>query len=220
MTGKSLADLDLKDEPIAPLMADDLPEFGGWAPPPQPGPFRFQIPPAPSFTVEKDENNSLKALKFDKDHPLVITWSPTGAHVGEMFQTTLRMERRQRGAVLASDLDYLVKALIARGAALPTTKNGFAQVVLDHAGDQFAADISYSWNCNPLRDRYVPSPDGTGTVKEEGVKGCGAKYYQAEKTKKPESQIAKVNGEYPYEIQCRCGAVVRAFANLDNIRKI
>ncbi len=219
MAGKSLSELDLNDEQMPAVNADDLPEFGGWQPPPQPGPFRFQLPPSMEKVWDKTDKGILVA-KFDKDNPLVIHWSPTGQHVGETFTTRLSIERRARGAVTASDLDYLLKALLPRGAALPTSAKAFVETLNQYGGQIFAADVSYNWSCGVNRDRYIPDPANPGeTVKEEGVKGCGARYYQAEKTKKEGAGIAKVNGEYPYEIQCRCGAVVRAFAGLDNIRK-
>jgi hypothetical protein len=46
----------------------------------------------------------------------------------------------------------------------------------------------------------------------EGKKGCGEAYYQEDVPKNADGQV-------PYEIQCgQCGALLRAFANLDNLR--
>jgi hypothetical protein len=53
-------------------------------------------------------------------------------------------------------------------------------------------------------------------------KGCGTAFYQEDVEKQP-------NGEFPLQIQCNgtikvqgvqqpCGALLRAFGNLDNIR--
>ena len=39
--GKGLNDLGLNDEQMPEQTYDDLPEFGGFAPPPQPGQYRF-----------------------------------------------------------------------------------------------------------------------------------------------------------------------------------
>lgn len=218
MSGKSLSDLDLHDEPIEPKHADDLPEFGGWAPPPQPGPMRFKLPPILDHIWEPYEANGHHYLRaiFDKDNPLVIVRSVGGVHNNTPYQTRFANQRRQRGQFEASDLDYVLKALGEK--QLPTSNRGYAEALQKYPGGEFDADNTYSWSCNANRDRYGPDGSG-GTTKEEGVKGCGARYYQAEKTKKEGAGIAKVNGEYPYEIQCRCGAIVRAFANLDGIRK-
>ena len=44
-------------------------------------------------------------------------------------------------------------------------------------------------------------------------------HYQADKTSKDEQKIQRLeNGTYPIEVACSCGALVRCFANLDNIR--
>lgn len=228
MAGKSLDELDLKDEQMPALNADDLPEYGAWAPPPQPGPYRFRLPADLSKVFETYEKNGKHFLraKFDKDNPLVIVRSAAHPeYLNQTFTTQLSTERRKRGDIEASDMDYLLKALEPKGTVLPTTLRGFGETLARHAGGEFDADISYSWNCSESRDIYKAKIDpATGqptdeTEKQEGVKGCGAKYYQAEKTKKTEQQIAKVAGSYPYEIACRCGAIVRAFANLDNMRK-
>ena len=46
----------------------------------------------------------------------------------------------------------------------------------------------------------------------EGKKGCGEAYYQEDVPKSADGQV-------PYEINCgNCGALLRAFANLDNLR--
>jgi hypothetical protein len=227
MAGKSLSELDLKDEQMPALNADDLPDYGAWAPPPQPGPYRFRLPQDLSKvfeTYEKTGKTYLRA-KFDKDNPLVIVRAATHPeYLNQTFTTQLSNERRKRGDIEASDMDYLLKALMPKGAVLPTSNRAFGEALSQFPGAEFDSDISYSWACSETRDIYVAKKDDAGnatgdTEKLEGTKGCGAKYYQKEKTKKPEQQIDKVNGEYPYEIACRCGAIVRAFANLDNIRK-
>lgn len=221
MAGKSLSELNdlLKDEPIPVMNVEDLPEFGSWAPPPQPGPYRFKLPASldTAFELYEDKGHSYIRLLLDKDAPLVIVQDTRQKHTGETFQTRLTNQRRKRGDIEVSDLDYLLKAL--GETVTPGSNKAYIQTLQKYAGKEFTSDISYSWNCSDSRDIYVDDGAG-GTKKDEtGRKGCGKKYYQAEKTKKPEQAIQKVNGEYPYEIGCTCGAIVRAFANLDNIRK-
>ena len=103
----------------------------------------------------------------------------------------------------------------------------YADILRSLSGKEFTADLGYSWTCSASRVIYELAKDAAGKpdpsqppVKSpSGQVGCGKQYYQADRTKKPEQQIARqANGEYPYEISCTCGAVIRAFANLDNLR--
>jgi len=226
MAGKSLSDLGdtLRDEPMPILNADDLPDFGTWAPPPQPGPYRFKLPPDLTkiwepyeATVNGKTVQCVRAI-FDKDAPLQIIRSMSGKHNLEPFHTRLSNQRRSRGTVEASDLDYLLKATGEK--TLPGSNLAYCEAVQTKAGHEFDADLTYSWTCSESRNAYIPDPEdktGTKSVKSDRM-GCGATYRQADQTKKAEQKIEKVNGEYPYEIGCRCGAVVRAFANLTNLR--
>jgi hypothetical protein len=221
MAGKSLSELTdlLKDEPIAVLNVEDLPDFGSWAPPPQPGPYRFKLPAnlANIFDIYEDKGKQYIRAIFDKDAPLLIVQDVRQKHVGEAFQTRLTNQRRKRGDIEASDLDYLLKAL--GETTTPGSNRAFMEALGKYASKEFTADISYSWNCQDTRAVYIDDGQG-GTKKDEsGRMGCGKRYYQAGKTKKPELQIEKADGVYPYEIACTCGAVIRAFANIDNIRK-
>lgn len=219
--GKSIAELagTLKDEvlPTSGQDLEDLPQFGGFAPPPPPGAYRFQLPADLSsvwevFDVpEKTPPQRVRAI-FDRDHPLLIVQSPQGKSNGEPFETRLTNNERGRGKdkiVTASDLDYLLRALGEK--TKPTNNRTYMQTVQKHAGQPFGADLRYSWRCS--KDRDVRARDSAGQVQViEGKKGCGESYYQEDVPKSPA-------GEVPYEINCgSCGALLRAFANLDNIR--
>ena len=85
------------------------------------------------------------------------------------------------------------------------------QKVSAHAGQEFGADLRYSWRCS--KDRDVRARDGQGQVQLiEGKKGCGEAFYQEDVPK-------NADGSVPYEINCgQCGALLRAFGNLDNLR--
>jgi hypothetical protein len=217
---KSLQELagTLQDEalPTAGQELDDLPMFGSFAPPPPPGAYRFKLPQDLSSiwdsfpTPEKTPPVRIKAI-FDRDHPLVIVSSPSGAHNGEPFETRLTNNERKRGkggAVIASDLDYLLRACGEK--AKPRTNPDYIKVVSRQGGKEFAADVRYNWRCS--KDRQVRVRDGNGQLQTiEGKMGCGASYY--------EEDVEKVNGQVPYEVNCaECGALLRAFANLDNLR--
>jgi expansin (peptidoglycan-binding protein) len=77
-------------------------------------------------------------------------------------------------------------------------------------GKEFSADLRYSWKCS--QDRNIRVRDAQGAIQEvEGTKGCNTAYYQEDVPK-------AADGTTPYEITCQCGALIRAFANVDNIR--
>jgi hypothetical protein len=212
--GKSLNELNLTDEllPTADQLLDEIPEFGTFRLPPQPGPFRFRLPQdlTRSWDVfSAGEKGDRVALVFDKDRPLVITASLGNRYNGDPYETRLTNNERPRGksGVVASDLHYLLKAFGVTKA--PKTNREWVNMVTTFGGREFGADLVYSWRCSTERDIYAADGQG-GQVKVEGTKGCGRGYY--------ERDVQKVNGETPYQIQCACGALVRAFANLDNLR--
>ena len=218
---KSIAELagELKDEvlPTSGQGLDDLPTFGSFTPPPPPGSYRFKLPGDLSaiwdlFDVaDKTPPQRVKAT-FDRDHPLLIVQSPQGKSNGEPFETRLTNNERARGkdkSVTASDMDYLLRALGEK--TKPRSNREYMQVVSRNGGKEFGADLRYSWRCST--DRDIRARDQAGQVQVvEGRKGCGEAYYQEDIPKGPDGQV-------PYEIQCgNCGALLRAFANLDNLR--
>jgi hypothetical protein len=218
---KSIQELagQLKDEalPTAGQELEDLPIFGGFTPPPPPGAYRFQLPKDLTtvwdlFDVPDKQPPQRVRLTFDRDHPLLIVQSPKGASNGEPFETRLTNNERGRGKgkeIIASDLDYLLRALGDKSK--PNNNRGYMQAIQQHAGQEFGADLRYSWRCS--KDRDIRARDGQGQVQVvEGKKGCGEAYYQEDVPK-------GADGAVPYEINCgQCGALLRAFANLDNLR--
>jgi len=217
MSGKGLQDLGLKEEKLPELTYDDMPDFGAFTPPPQPGKYRFKLPMDLSRVYDTFDANEKQHLQviFDKDAPLQIMQAKDASLVGEPFQVRLNSMPRKRGDVEASDLDYLLKALGEKSK--PTTLKGYAQKLGEHRGQEFTAEINYSWYCNDKKNIWAQ--DAQGKRQEvENQKGCGRKYYQADKTKKDEQKIQRLeDGTYPLEVACSCGALVRAFANLDNM---
>lgn len=207
---KSLSELDLKEEALPAQSFDDLPEFGGFTPPPQPGPYRFRLPADLSKVwdvYDSKKGQRIRAI-FDRDHPLTIIASPGNAANGDVFQTRLSNQERKRGDVEASDLDYLLRAKGEK--TRPMTNKAYAQAVLKYAGQEFGADITYSFRCSTERNIRVFNPT-TQALEEIDKKGCGKGYYQKDLQRGPD-------GNFPHEITCECGAVLRVFANIENIR--
>lgn len=216
--GKSLQDLGLKDEPLPAANLDEAPVFGSFAPPPEPGAYRFKLPTDLSGvwdTIDSSKGQRINMI-LDGDAPLLITQSANGRHVGEPFQTRLSNVERKRGkdAGEFSDLDYLLKAFGIK--TRPAGNRAMIEAIRPHKGGEFGADVVYNWSCSEKRDKRVKvtAPDGTvSTQVQEGQKGCGARYYQNDIPKNPD-------GSVPLEIQCgQCGASLRAFAQLENFRK-
>lgn len=216
--GKSLQDLGLQQEqlPTAGEGLADLPEFGRFSPPPQPGAFRFKLPGDLSTiwdvfdTPDKKPPQRVRAV-FDREHPLLIIQSPGNKYNGEPFETRISNSERARGkdkSIVASDMDYLLRAL--KVTQKPATNADYVRAVQQCANREFGADLRYSWKCS--QDRNIRVRDAQGAIQEvENQKGCGTAYYQEDVPK-------AADGTVPYEITCQCGALIRAFANLDNLR--
>jgi hypothetical protein len=234
MSKKSLEQLGLKREALPPQGEDlaDLPDFGSFAPPPPPGPYRFQLPANLSTIYDLIDINGkgqrIKAV-FDKDEPLVITQAKDPARKGDPFETRLTNNERGRGkkgsGIVASDLDYLLKALgeTKKPAAVPASADpaatspyntAYIVALQKYAGKNFGADITYSWRCSPDRDIRVATPGGGTPTVVVGQKGCGESYYEGDIT----PGMKNADGTMPLQITCQCGALLRAFANLDNFR--
>ena len=218
---KSLQDLGLREEalPTAGQALADLPDFGSFREPPQPGAYRFRLPADLSAiwdvydTPNKVPGQRIRAL-FDKDHPLLIVQSPGGRANNEPFETRISNEERSRGKdklVIASDMDYVLRAL--KVAQKPGSNRAYIEIMKQQVNKEFAADIRYSWKCSA--DRNIRIKDQAGSIQEvQGRPGCGTSYYQEDLPnggKQPDGMV-------PTQIQCQCGALLRCFANLDNIR--
>jgi len=218
--GKSLQELGLKDEPLPTAGQDlsDLPEFGTFREPPQPGPFRFKLPTDLNTiwdvydTPSKVPPQRVRAI-FDRDHPLQIVQSVGGRYNNEPFETRVSNEERNRGkgGVIASDMDYILRALGFKQK--PPSNKAYIELMKQQAGKEFGADIRYSWKCS--KDRNIRVLDPAGQVREvEGRKGCDNAYYQEDVPNGGKD----ASGNVTTQITCQCGALLRCFANLDNIR--
>ena len=179
---KSIQELagQLKDEPLptAGQELDDLPMFGGFTPPPPPGAYRFELPKDLNavwdlFDVPDKQPPQRVRLTFDRDHPLLIVQSPKGASNGEPFETRLTNNERGRGKgkeVIASDLDYLLRALGDKSK--PSNNRGYMQAIQSHAGQQFGADLRYSLALQqgPRHPRPRRAGPGAGGRGQEGLR--------------------------------------------------
>ena len=219
--GKSLQDLGLANEtlPGSDVSFDDMPEFGGFTPPPQPGAYRFKLPTNlntiwDTIPAEKtrDMGPRVKA-QFDQDAPLTIVASPGNTLNGDPYQTTITNVPRKRGKdqVLVSDMDLLLRALGT--TKKPTSNREYITALQAHPGAEFGADIEWSWYCNPNRSIYIDDGQGGSAEHPDKQGGCGKRYYQKDVAS------LKTEAGYPLRISCQCGAIVRGFSNATNFRK-
>jgi hypothetical protein len=227
-----LNELGLGNEAVgAVLDYDTVPEqMQAFAEPPQPGAYRFRLPTAIDSWDTMDHANCSNpgkrlAVIFDRNHPLTIIQSPGKVRDGEPFECRINNAERRRGkrddpaAPEVSDMDYLFRdAFDHKGQPPGRTLKAYAQQLLTHAGQEFGADIEWSWNCNSQRNIRVDN--GAGGYEEVEQKGCGARYYQADVPKvlsNPADPTSSV--VFPLRHLCACGASLRAFPNLTRYRK-
>ena len=214
MAGKSLQDLGLKPEAVGGADFGDMPEqIGSWTPPPQPGKYRLKLPSNLGQvwdTTEVDGKTRVVA-KFDDDFPMTIVQSPGDEHNGEAFKSSVSNVGRNRARkgqpeVLVSDMDYLLKAL--GETSKPKDNAGYITALQKYAGKDFSVDLTWSWFCNPKRNKRIDNGEGGQVEIEEP--GCGKRYYQ--------KVVAKGDGKFPLYITCECGAIIRAFVQMGNFQ--
>ncbi len=236
-----LSDLGLGTEQLVSPDFDNMPDQrgGGFKPLPQPGTYRLKFPVfnavSPVFdTLDTADGKRLNVVLEDA-LALTIVQGPGGAHVGESFDwrvSNMAFNRSRKGEpeVKVSDMDYLLRDVFKVPKA-PTTNVGYAQAMIQFAsGQEFTADLEFTWRCDEKREIYVEQGDGT-TTKIDGQKGCGARYYQGDGVRA--NTVGKVPSNpdepnspqiYPERILCNgkdgvpCGASIRAFPRLRNFR--
>jgi hypothetical protein len=227
-----LADLGLTNERVGEEIdyATIPDQMGTFQDPPQPGSFRFELPKDLSsiwetfdHTKSKNPGKRLRA-KFDDSFPLTIVQSPLKKYDGLPFTTSLSNAERKRGkkddatAPEVSDMDYLLRDAFGLERK-PATNLEYAKELQKHAGEQFGADLEWSWRCNPERTIRVDNGQG-GLAEVPNQKGCGTAYYQKDVQKVPVNPDDAQSEEiFPPRITCQCGAVLRAFANLTRYRR-
>ena len=155
------------------------------------------------------------SMVFDAQAPLLIVQSPGNKYNNEPFQTKLNNNERARGKdkKMVSDMDYLIAAMEGPSGQRPASNGAYITKVRTFGGREFGADIRWSWRCGENRNIRTKNEKGE-TVEVPDKKGCGESFYQEDVLQLKNAET----GEFPLEISCSCGAVLRAFGNLDNIR--
>lgn len=226
-----LSDLGLGNEQVGQALDyDTMPDqMGGFSEPPQPGHYRFKFPARMDDIWETFEHANgnppgkrIRA-KFDDAHPLTIIQSPLGKQDGEPFQTSISNAERRRGkkddttAPFISDMDYINRDVWGLKTKPQGGNVGYAQEFQKHASTEMSAAITWNWFCNPKKNIYVDN--GQGGYMEVQQLGCGTSYYQKDIDKVPSNpEDPNSLPVFPFRISCKCGAVVRAFANLEQFK--
>lgn len=227
-----LQELGLTNEGVGQALDyNEMPDqIGQYAETPQPGTYRFKFPARMDeiwevfdHTKGNPPGKRVRA-KFDDAHPLLIVQSPGGHYDGEPFQTTITNAERQRGKrddpnrPWISDMDYFNRDVFGLPGK-PQGNAGYANEFMKHASEEFTADLTWSWSCNP--ERNIFADNGQGGLQEMDQKGCGTRYYEKDVDKVP-SDPGDPNSPkvYPRRITCgNCGANLRSFPGLSNFRK-
>lgn len=227
-----LADLKLKKDVIDnDIDPNTIPEQMGSRPPMlQPGPYVFRLPSLaalqdcwsdkPIETTIKDKAVQRIAANFRDGAELTVVQAPNKDLIGQQFRTRVTNVERARGKATdpnrkyASEFDYLLIALGEK--TLPKTNQGYAEALMRHPNQTFAADVEISFFCNANKPIRVEDESGqlqtlNGEEGRELQNGCGTRYYQKDVQKNDE-------GLYDNRITCNCGATLYANEDLQRWR--
>lgn len=211
-----LNDLPLVDEGAPPVDFNELPpERGGIKPLPPAGFHNFRLPPAhllsKSFEIIQTEKGQRLAVVFSDEAELFVM------DTGDTMRARITTEEFGRGKekILVSNFAYLLNALGETKA--PASQKGYGELLKQHAGETFQAEVVYTAMCNPKNDIYKD-----GSV-QPGVKGCGRKYkQQGYKPRDGGPEVFSIprddTGNYAHMFECKCGSILRCFGNLQNFR--
>jgi len=229
----SINDLKLTEDKIE-IPAEIPEQFGSFAPPPQPGYYRFKMPSSLTkiwdlvdVTNEevKKRVKSSKALVaiFSNDYPLTVTHARDESYIGQTFLTRVQVAPRHRGNnIYISDMYYLLEKGFDHDMSdcKSWKPRAWADALITHANEEFGARVEWSAFCNPNKVRYILDDQGNAIEDPSGVKGCGANVY--------EPDIPR-NEDKTFMLRFECGscgeddgthAYLRAYANLAEFKKV
>lgn len=217
--------LNLRDDVYTEEIPQELPEQGGsFVPNLKPGPYWFRIPAEVSqlwaaFDQTKDVLSGQPLaqpiqrlqLKFDRDHPLVVVG---GTEDGSVLTQTISNMPRKRSKKAdvppVSDMTYLLREGLQDNTPVNSPKTWMAAINA-HAGHIFPAEVGLQGQCRKDKVRYIPDGQGGQIEDPAGTLGCGERYYT--------QAFKQADGTYAERIMCKCGAVVRGFAQIDRFLK-
>lgn len=219
-----MAEIAFRDEPTESLPADmELPAQMGSFTTLMPGVDTFQLPPnlAQAYELydEKERDKDGKEIEngkiiqrirfiFDNDAPLTVVGGPNN---GETMRARITSSPRKRGkkgsdAPSVADLAYLLRISLNDKTVVFTTRDWHA-AVSKHAGEHIRLKHGLRGSCNPKGVRYIDNGEGGSKEDPSGTMGCG-KYYRSKDFKQED-------GTYSTELDCDCGAVIRAFEDIE-----
>lgn len=202
---------------------DNIPtEPGGFTPTPPPGTYRFKMPGSledvwePFEATINDKKVQRVRAELEGASSLTITQSQSGDQDGDSFRTRISNAERKRNkdGHMASDMLYLLRAL---GDDSRYASNlDYATALKKFASAEFIANIEWSAWCSdrkPIRVLVEDAEGAQSVTVDESQNGCGSRVYQRD--------IPKDGGAYDEQFPCTsCGAILRAFANLGQFKKL
>lgn len=217
------------DEVVDDVNFSDLPEqFSGVPrePLPQPGRgYEFLLPQLSKDDDIWDERATAAGKRLTVQLALVVTHSPWGENLGQVIRWRMNNQARMLNGKNTSTWAHLIKDGLG-GADLTGAKlSRYADELISHSGERFAADLGWTGRCNP--DRDARGRGDQGEVVELGRKGCGQRYGLRAYTSKRSGERTVLiprnpdNGlflEYFTCLRPNCGALVNVFPDLSNFR--
>jgi len=231
--------LGLNDEGISDSDFDKMPATlgGGGKLPPQPGIYKFRLPPAKALfncfevLVTSDQGQKLTAVFTDESSLFNETLSDWySARVNNRTRTV----KSKNQDVIVSDMGMLLKAVQSKPEANAQgiiTNAAYGKALIAAADKHFLAEHTLTATCNPKRDIYrqvsTLNPD-TGVAETAGQvivgeKGCGQRYAVegwAGKAGRADVLSIPRNDDKTVAVRfsCKCGAELRCFGELRGYR--
>lgn len=218
-----MSEVAFRDEVVETLPPDmELPAQLGSFSTLAPGVDTFQLPAnlAQAFELydekEKDRNGNetekvVQRIRFvfDNDAPLIVKGGPRD---GEVLRARISSSPRKRGkkgsdAPSVADLAYLLRISLNDKTSVITTTRQWHDAIASHAGEYIRLMHGLRGSCNPKGVRYIDNGEGGSKEDPAGTMGCG-KYYRTKDFKQDD-------GTYSNELDCDCGAVIRAFGDIE-----
>lgn len=231
----TINDLNLRNDVYQDEIPDELPEQGGsYVPQLPPGSYWFQLPANlaqlwESFDQVNDPVTKQPLakpiqrlrLRFSKEAPLVVTAAADTALVGSVLVQSVsnapRVRSKKADQPPVSDMTYLVRESLRDNSPLKSPQD-WINVMNQHAGHHFPAEVGRTANCRNDKVRYITDPADPSKAIEDptGQKGCGTRVYtQAFKAKDQQGHDIWIE-----RVTCpKCGAALRGFAQIDRFLK-
>jgi hypothetical protein len=222
-------DLGLDPKYTSEVDFDNMPTgIGGTiADPPQPGVYRFRLPPSNillgCFEKQMVPEQGERITAVLRDSASLINVSLGGQPYPIRISNTVRYVTRGDKQVAISDMAMLLKAV----DCIPENGSNaaYAHALIKAGGREFDAESTLSATCSETKDIYAHNPNTGRSETQTGHKGCGQKFrvegYTPKKGGKPVLSIPRdEEGKVATRFTCTCGAELRAWPQLQAFKPV